>query len=167
MIGAPARQHLHQRTGSSPKASQSWPHNQSSRRKKRCSWSVNRGQCRSCSSGPSPLHYRGRTTEYTGRWVSSGQTCRQCGSLLRCVSWNTRWPPSHGPSTASQHALRGAASIGCHCHHTWGCRSAQGVERPALRRSCWGTVDSRTGNIAHWAISGSSSKCCNRENQKD
>lgn len=158
VTGVPARRRRHQRTSSSLRASQNWPRNPSSRRRKRCSWSVNPGRCRSYSSGPSPLRFRGRIVVCNGRWVSSGQTCRQSGSLSRCASWNTRWRPSRGPSTASQHALRGEASIGCRSRRTWGCKWALVAGRPALRLSCWGTVDSRTGNIARWGISGSSLK---------
>lgn len=130
LTGVPARQRLHQHIGSSPRVSQNWPRNPSSRTRRRCSWSLNPGRCRSCSFGPSPLRFHGRIIACNGRWVSSGQTCRQCGSLLRCVSWNTRWHPSPGPSTASLHAQRGAVSIGCRCHQTWGCRWALGAGRP-------------------------------------
>lgn len=156
VTGGPARRRPHQHTGSSQRVSQNWPHNPSSRRRRRYSWCVIPGRCRSCSSGPSLLRSHGRIIACTGHWVSSGQTCRQCGSLLRCESWNTRWRLSHAMSTASRRAQRGAASIDCRCRQTWGCRWALGAGRPASRRSCWGTADSRTGNIARWWIGGSS-----------
>lgn len=158
MTGVHARQHLRLRTGSSPRVSQNWPHNPSSRRRRRCSWSASPGQCRSCSSGPSPLRSRERTKECNERWVNSGRTCRRCGCLWRCASWNTRWHPFRGASTASQPARRGAGSICRRSRRTWGCRWAPVAGRPAWRRSCWGTADSRTGNTAHWRISGSSLK---------
>lgn len=131
VTGVPARQRLRQRTGSSPRVSQNWPRNPSSRRRRHYSWCGNPGQCRSCSSGLSLLRFHGRIIVCTGRWVSSGQTCRQCGFLLRCASWNTQWRPSHGTSTASRRAQRGAGSIGCHSRHTWDCRWAPGAGRPA------------------------------------
>lgn len=162
VTGGPARRRPHQHTGSSRRVSQNWPRNPSSRRRRHYSWCVIPGRCRSCSSGPSLLRSRGRIIACTGHWVSSGQTCRQCGSLLRCESWSTRWRLSHAMSTASRRAQRGAASIDCRCRHTWGCRWALGAGRPASRRSCWGTADSRTGNIARWWISGSSWKHSHR-----
>ena len=162
LTGGPARRRLHRHTGSSLRASRNWPRNPSSRTRRRCSWSASQGRCRSCSSGPNPLRFRGRIIECTGRWESSGQTCRQCGSLWRCASWSTRWRPSHGPSTASRRAQRGAASICRRSRRTWGCRWAPGAGRPTWRQSYWGMVDSRTGSIAHWGISDSSSKNCGK-----
>lgn len=148
-------------------AFQSWPHNPSSRRKRRYSLCVNPGQCRSCSSGPSLLHFHGKIIECTVHWASSGQTCRQCDSPLKCVSWNTQWPPSPGKNTANQLALRGAGSIGCRSHHTWGCRLALGAERPTWRQFCLGMADSRTGNKARWGTSGSSSKHWQRDRGRE
>lgn len=129
--GVPAMQHLYQHKGSSLMAFQSWPRSPSSRRRRRYSLCVNLGQCRSCSSGPSLLHFHGKTITCTVQWASSGQTCKQCGSPSRCVSWNTQWPPFRGTNTASQLGLRGAGSIGCHCHRTWGCRLVLGAGKPA------------------------------------
>lgn len=159
VTGEPAKPRPRRRTGSSQMAFQSWPRNPSSRRRRCYSWSVSPGQCRSCSSDPSPQRSRGRRAACSGHWASTGQTCRQCGSLSRCESWNTRWSPSHARCTASQRAQRGAGSSGCRCHQTWGCRWVLGAGRPAWRRSCWGTAGSRTGSTAHWGIGGSS---CNR-----
>lgn len=163
VTGVPARQRRHLHTGSSPRVSQNWPRNPSSHTRRHYSWCASPGRCRSYSSGLSLLHFHGRIIACSGHWVSSGQTCRQCGFLSKCASWNTRWHPSHGTSTASRRAPTGAASICHHFHHTWGCRWALGAGRPASKRSCWGTEDSRTGNIARWGISGSSSKHCDRE----
>lgn len=158
MIAAHAMQRPRLHTGFSLRVSQSWLRNQSSRRRTHYSWSLSPDRCRNCSSGPGPQHFHGRITACSGHWVSSAQTCRQCGSLWRCASWNTRWHPFLSQSTASQPALRGAVSICCRFHHTWGCRWALGAGRPAWKRSCWGTVDSRTGNTAHWRLGGSSLK---------
>ena len=155
-----ARRRPRRRTGSSPRASPSLRRIPSSRRRRRCSWSASPGQCRSCSSGPGPPHCRARRAACSAHWASSAQTCRRCGCRGTCAPWSTRWRPSRGPSIASRRAPIGAGSNGWHCRHTWGCRWAPGAGRPAWRRSCWGTADSRTGSIARSAISGSSWKLC-------
>lgn len=56
-----ARLHRYQRKGSSQKACQCWRHSPSNRRKKCCSWCGCLSRCKSCSSGPGRLHYRGKT----------------------------------------------------------------------------------------------------------
>lgn len=56
-----ARLHLYQHIGFSQRVSQNWLRNPSSRRRRHCSWSWSPSRCRSCSFGPSPLHFHEKT----------------------------------------------------------------------------------------------------------